>query len=149
MTFPATSLSIVTFVGLHKQTIALNLDAENHKAALFTNSVASPNAITDTAYGVSPWNANEVPNGSGYTTGGVTITNTTFAHIATGNCGWDMDDLIWLTATFTCRGADYYADALTDQHIFFQNFQADFSPAGGTFTVQQPTNGPATIDFGG
>ena len=149
MTFPASSLAIVTFVGLHKQTIALNLDAETHKAALFTNSVVAPNLITDTAYGTSPWNANEVPNGSGYTTGGVTVINTTFGHISVGNCGWDMDDLVWTGATFTTRGALYYAAALASQIIYAQTFGADFAPAGGTFTVVEPTNGPATIDFGG
>lgn len=149
MAFPATSLAIVTFVGLHKQTIALNLDAETHKGALFTNAVVGPNLITDTKYGVSPWNANEVPNGSGYTTGGNVIVNTTFAHISVGNCGWDFDDPSWPTSTITARGCLYYADALLDEIILAQTFGADFSSGGGTFTIIEPTNGPATIDFGG
>ena len=85
MTFPNSSLAIVTFVGLHKQTIALNLDAENHKVALFLNAVVTPNMITDTKYNVSPWNANEA-SGSGYVAGGNTLVNTTFAHVSAGSC---------------------------------------------------------------
>ena len=74
MAFPSSGLFVATFVDVLDTTqLALDLDLETHKVALFTNSVTGADLTTDTAYGVGAWASNEVPNGSGYTTGGSTL----------------------------------------------------------------------------
>src|SRR6185312_1973998 len=56
----ASGLFVATFLdALDTTQLAIDLDLETHKGALFTNTI-TPNFTTDTAYGVSPYNANEV-----------------------------------------------------------------------------------------
>jgi len=149
MAFPASGLFVATFVDVLDTTqLALDLDLETHKCALYTNSLTGADLTTDTAYGVAPWNANEVPNGSGYTTGGATVTGTTWVHTAGGVVKWDTDDVSWASASFTARGALYYADALAGNNsIMAQTFGADFTATAGTFLIQQNASGLFTIDF--
>jgi hypothetical protein len=149
MAFPSSALSVPTFVdALDTTQLAIDLDLETHKVALFTNSVASPDPTVDTGYAVAPWNANEV-TGTNYTAVGVLLTGTTFVHSATGVCVFDASDSTWTTATWsTARGADIYADALAgNNHIAFVNFGADFGVSAGTFTIQWNAGGIFSIDF--
>lgn len=148
MAFPASGLFVATFVdALDTTQLALDLDLDTHKAALFTNSITA-DLTSDTAYGVAPWNANEVANGNGYTTGGATVTGTTWVHTTGGVVKWDTDDVSWPAASFTARGALYYADALAGNNaIMAQNFGADFTATAGTFLIQQHASGLFTIDF--
>src|SRR5690349_20642002 len=115
--------------------LAIDLDLETHKVAMFTNSI-TPNFSTDTAYGVSPYNANEIPNGGGYTTGGALLTSTTVSESPTGTIMWDAADTSWTTSTITnARCALIYADALAGNNaIVLVNFGADYSTVAGTFT---------------
>ena len=48
--------------------LAVDWDLETHKGALFSNSI-TPNFTTDTAYAVSPYNANEI-TGTNWASGG-------------------------------------------------------------------------------
>ena len=80
-------------------TIVLNLDLETHKVAMFTNTI-TPNFSTDTAYGVAPYNANEV-SGTGYTAGGALLTTTTLSESPTGTLMVDAADTAWTTSTIT------------------------------------------------
>lgn len=148
MAFPASGLFVATFVdALDTTQLALDLDLETHRVALFTNSVASPDLTVDTAYGVSPWNANEV-SGTGYTAGGALLTGTTFLHTSGGVCAWDATDPSWSTATITARGGLYYADALAGNNaIMAQTFGADITSTAGTFLIQLSASGIFTIDF--
>lgn len=149
MTFPNSGLFVATFVdALDTTQLALDLDLETHKAALYTNSVVAPDLTVDTAYGVSPWNANEIPNGSGYTTGGKLCTTTVYVHTSGGVVKFDCDDITWTTATITARGALYYADALAGNNSFFaQNFGADIVSTAGDFVIQQHASGLWTVDY--
>lgn len=149
MAFPATALAVATFVDVLDTTqLALDLDLETHKVALFTNSVASPDLTTDTAYGVSPWSANEVANGGGYTTGGIALTGTTWLHTSGGVVVWDATDPSWASAAITARGALYYADALAGNNIIMaQTFGADIVSTGGTFLITLAAGGLFSIDF--
>lgn len=149
MAFPTSALCVPTFVSALNGGIALDLDVLTHKVALFTNSVTGADLTTDTAYGVGAWAANEVPNGSGYTTGGYTLANTTWAHTAGGVVVWDNTvDPNWTTATFTARGGLYYADALAGNNIICaQTFGADITATGGTFTITLAAGGIFSIDF--
>jgi hypothetical protein len=148
MAFPSSGLFVPTFLDLFDTTqLAIDLDLETHKIALFTNSVTGADLTTDTAYGVGAWGSNEVPNGSGYTTGGAAFTGTTFTHTGSGVCMWDGTDPSWATATFTARGGLYYADALGGNNaIMAQTFGADITATGGTFLVTLAAGGVFSFD---
>ncbi len=148
MAFPASALAVVTFVDVLDTTqLALDLDLETHRAALYTNSVTGTDLTVDTAYNVAPWNANEVV-GTGYTAGGALVTGTTWVHTSGGVVKWDTDDVSWTVSTITARGGLYYADALAgNQIIFAQTFGADITSTAGTFLIAQHASGLFTVDF--
>jgi len=127
--------------------LAIDLDLETHKVAMFTNSI-TPNFSSDTAYGVAPYNANEV-SGTGYTSGGAVLTSTTITESPTGTLKWDAADSAWTTSTITnARCALMYADALAGNNaICLVNFGADYSTVAGTFTIQYAAAGIFTIDI--
>lgn len=149
MAFPASGLFVATFVdALDATQLALDLDLDTHKVALFTNSVVSPDLTTDTAYGVGPWASNEVANGGGYATGGIALTGTTFLHTAGGVVVWDATDPSWASSTITARGALYYADVLAGNNaIMAQTFGADIVSTAGTFLITLAAGGLFSIDF--
>ena len=120
-------------LGLH------DLDSDTIKIALFTSS-ASLGAST-TAYASS--GINEVANGNGYTTGGVTLANASVVTNSTSGC-FDADDPSWTSATFTARGAMIYNDTESDLAIAILDFGGDFSTTSGTFTIQFPSAGTST-----
>lgn len=139
MAFPLSGLFVVTFIDdLDATQLALNLDLDTHRVALFTNSVTGADLITDTAYGVGPWASNEVPNGTGYTTGGELLTGTTYLSTGGGVVTWDATDTPWVSSTFSgVRGCCIYADVLAGNNgIMAITFGADFAVTAGTFTVQ-------------
>jgi hypothetical protein len=127
--------------------LAVDLDLETHKCAMFTNSI-TPNFSSDTAYGVAPYNANEV-SGTGYTAGGAALTTTTVSESPTGTLMWDAADVAWTTSTIAnARCALLYADALAGNNaIVLVNFGADYSTTAGTFTIQWAAGGILTIDL--
>ncbi len=148
MAFPSSGLFVATFVdALDTTQLALDLDLDTHKVALFTNSLATADLTADTAYGVGVWGANEVV-GTGYTAGGNLLTGTTFAHTSGGVVMWDATDPSWATATITARGALYYADALAGNNaIMAQTFGADIVSTAGTFLITLAAGGIFSIDF--
>lgn len=114
---------------------------------MFTNSI-TPNFSTDTAYGVAPYNANEV-SGTGYTAGGTALTGTAVSESPAGTLMWDASDVSWTTSTISAaRCALIYADALAGNNaIVLVNFGADYSTSAGTFTIQWASGGIFTIDL--
>lgn len=149
MAITASGLYIATFMDVLDTTqLALDLDLETHKVAMFTNTLTAPNFSTDTAYGVAPYNANEV-TGTGYTVGGATLTGTALTDSPAGTLKYDATDTSWTTSTISnARGALIYADALAGNNaIVFINFGADYSTVAGTFTIQYAAAGIFTIDL--
>ncbi|MFN2636882.1 MAG: hypothetical protein ABR585_07650 [Gemmatimonadaceae bacterium] len=126
--------------------LALNLDLTSHKVALFTDTL-TPNYSTDTAYGVSPYNANEV-SGTGYTAGGVTLANTAVSDVS-GTLKWDGDDVQWTTSTITgAKGALIYADALAGKNaIVLVNLGGTYSTSAGTLLVSWNSLGIVNLDL--
>lgn len=138
MAVTASGLYIATFADiLDTNQLAVDLDLETHKGALFSNSI-TPNFVTDTAYGVAPYNANEV-SGTGWAAGGVALVGTTFdvASIG-GTLVYDATDVSVAGTTLTnARCYLLYADALAGNNaIVLVNFGADFSTVNGTFGIQ-------------
>lgn len=147
MTVAGSGLYVATFVdALDTTQLALDLDLETHKTAMFTNTV-TPNYTTDTAYGVAPYNANEV-TGTAYVAGGVLLTGTTFLGAA-GNGTFDAADVSWASSTIAnARMALIYADALAGNNaIVGIDFTQDYSTNNGTFAIQWNASGIFIIDF--
>ena len=115
-----------------------DLVADTLKIALFTSS-ASLGAGT-TAYSTS----NEVANGNGYATGGVTLAN---KQVSTSNTTafFDADDPTWTSASFTARGALIYNSSASDKAIAILNFGGDFTVSSGTFRIVFPAAGANAI----
>jgi hypothetical protein len=150
MPFPTSGLFVATYVDVFDTTqLAIDLDLDTHKVALYTNSLTGADLVTATAYGVGAWAANEVPNGSGYTTGGNLLTGTTYVSSGAGVTTWDATDTPWTTSTFSAvRGCLIYADALAGNNaIIALTFGADFAVTAGTFTIQWNASGIYTVDW--
>jgi hypothetical protein len=149
MSVSKSGLFVATWIDILDTTqLAIDLDLETHKLALFTNSV-TPNFSTDTAYGVAPYATNEV-SGTGYTAGGTAIIGTTVTESPTETLMWDATtDTSWASSTITnARCGLAYADALTGNNaICLVNFTADFSTVAGTFLVQWASGGILNIDL--
>src|SRR5512139_2039189 len=99
MAITASGLYVATFVDVLDTTqLAIDLDLETHKGVLFTNSI-TPNFTTDTAYGVTPYDANEV-TGTNWAAGGVALTGTTFTG-ASGTATFDASDVSVASTTIS------------------------------------------------
>ena len=147
MAISASGLFLKTWIDVLDTTqLALNLDLTSHKVALFTDSV-TVNFSNDTAYGVSPYNANEV-SGTGYTAGGVAIANTAVSDVS-GTLKWDGDDVSWTSSTITnAKGALIYADALGgDNAIMLVNLGSNYSTSAGTLLVSWNALGILNFDL--
>lgn len=148
MAVTVSGLYIPTFRDVLDTTqLALDLDLETHKGALFSNSI-TPNFSTDTAYGVSPYDANEV-TGTNWAAGGVALTGTTFTESPTGSLMFDATDVSVATTTLTnARCYMLYADALAGNNaIFLFDFDADYSTVAGTFAITWAAGGLFAIDL--
>ena len=152
MAFPTSGIFAATMTDVFDASqAAIDLDVETSKVALYTDSVTGADLDTDTAYNVGAWASNEVPNGTGYTTGGELLTGTTFLASA-GVTTWDAVDTPWTSATFSSvRGcliyADYLATPVADAGVIALNFGADYGVTSGTFTVQWNVSGIFTINW--
>lgn len=126
--------------------LALDLDLETHKVALFNNTL-TPNFVTDTAYGVAPYATNEV-SGTGWASGGVALAGTAISNSPAGTLMWDATDVSVASTTLTsARCALIYADALVGNNaIVLVDFTADYSTSNGTFGIQWAAGGVITID---
>lgn len=147
MAITASGLFVATFVDVLDTTqLALDLDLETHKIALFNNTL-TPNFTTDTAYGVAPYNANEV-TGTNWASGGVALTGTSLTAAGVG-ITFDATDVSVATTTLVnARGGLIYADALAGNNaICLVNFGADYSTTAGTFAITWNAAGIFTIDL--
>ena len=89
-------------------------------------------------YSVVTGNSDELANGSGYTTGGNTLTSVTpVLDGSTAVC--DFANTSWSSATFTTRGCIIYNTSASNKAVMVLDFGADYSVSNGTFTVEFPT----------
>lgn len=147
MSITASGLFVATFVDILDTTqLAIDLDLETHKGALFTNTI-TPNFTTDTAYAVAPYNANEV-TGTNWPSGGVALTGTTVAASA-GTLVFDASDVSVANTTFSgARGYLLYADALAGNNaILLVDFTQDYATSNGTFAITWSASGIAVLDL--
>ena len=104
-----------------------------------TASVTGTYGAATTSYTNLTSNSDELPNGSGYTTGGNTLTSVTpVADGTTAVC--DFADTTWTSATFTTSGAIIYNDtAAGDPACAVLSFGGDQQVSSGDFTIQFPS----------
>ena len=114
-----------------------DLVADTLKIALYTSS-ASLGAGT-TAFTTS----NEI-TGTGYSSGGVELTNRTVSTTGT-TAFFDADDPTWTSASFTARGALIYNSTNSNKAIAVLNFGGDFTVSSGTFRIVFPAAGASAI----
>jgi hypothetical protein len=121
------------FINLAAKTIDLTTDTL--KGALVTGSY-TPNLATDEFW--STPQADEVANGNGYTTGGMTLTSVTFS-LVSGVATLNFANLSWTSATFSASFLVIYDDqtgvASTAPLIGVVEFGAVESPSAGTLSV--------------
>lgn len=150
MSITASGLYVATEVDINDVTqLAVDLDSELGKGALFTDTI-TPNFTTDTAYGVSPYDANEVVDSSGseWPAGGVVLVGTTYTG-ASGSAKFDATDVsVADTSLASAMGYLYYADYLVGNNaIFLVDFVTAVTTVAGTIEILWNVDGIFTIDF--
>jgi hypothetical protein len=115
--------------------LAIDLDLETHKGALFSNAITN-NFTSDTAYGVAPYDANEI-SGADWVAGGIALTTTVYTEAVAGKAVFDGADVS--KANSTLAAAEYYllyADALGGNNaIVGVDFTAPVSCTAGLFEI--------------
>lgn len=148
MTFTASGIFYLTLRDIFQNDTAIDLLADSIKAALFTNSLTTPNYDTNTAYAAAPFNANEV----GTPSGGVALTSPTITVAAGSVLTFDAADTAWGSQTISnARGALLYDDTIgtpvAKPALVGVTFGADFSVTSGILTIQWASGGIFTIDL--
>ena len=124
-----------------------NPGGNTFKIALLKSASAGSGTYgaASTNYSNITGNSDEVSSsGTGYTTGGNTLTSVTpVADSTTAVC--DFSDTTWSSATFTTCGAIIYNDSATgNPACAVLSFSGDQSVSSGDFTIQFPAAAAAT-----
>lgn len=114
--------------GLHNFTLSTG---NAFKVALYTS--AATIGATTTAYSAT----NEIA-GTGYSAGGLALTNVTPTTSGT-TALTDFADAQWTSASFTANGCLVYNTTNSNRAVFTIAFGGDVSVTSGTFTITWPT----------
>jgi hypothetical protein len=108
-----------------------------------TASIVGTYGAATTNYSDLTGNSDELANGSGYTTGGNTLTSVTpVADGTTAVC--DFDNTTWSAATFTTSGAIIYNSSASNRAVAVLSFGGDQQVSSGDFTIQFPAAAAST-----
>jgi hypothetical protein len=111
----------------------IDLDTDTLKIALVTSSYTPDQDAHDNFDDVT----NEV-TGTGYTSGGATLTPSVSVDNTDNEGVFDAADVSWTTSTITARGAVIYKStgtASTSKLICYLDFGSDKSTSNGTFAI--------------
>ncbi len=115
--------------------LAIDLELETHKLALFTDTLA-PTFATDTKWNVSPYDANETSGGSWSAGGNAVLTTSTLSVENSEDLTWDCDDVSVGTTDITAAMCGVaYADALADELLVLIDFVTAVTTVNGTFEI--------------
>lgn len=109
-----------------------NFSSHTFKLALFTNN-ATLNAST-TAYSTS-----DEASGTGYSAGGVTVSNVSVNTSGT-TAFVDFDDVAISSSSITARGALLYNSSASNKAVAVFDFGSDKTSSSSTFTITMPVN---------
>jgi hypothetical protein len=146
MAWTVSGLYVATFLdALDTTQLALDLDLDTHKIALYNNT-DTPNYSAET----SGYSATNEVTGTNWPAGGVAVGTATLTESPAGTLMFDAADISVANATFTAaRGGKIYADALAGNNyicgVYFGG--SDYSPNNGTFQIQWAGTGIFTIDL--
>ena len=125
-----TSFKEELYEGIH------DLLTDTIKIALYT-------ANADLGASTTVYTTDQEVTGTGYTAGGLTVTNVTVA--SSGTTAYvSFDNPQWTGVSFTCRGALIYNSSKANRSIAVLNFGNDKIVTNGTFTVTMPANTATT-----
>ena len=96
-----------------------------------------------TNYSTLTGNTDELANGSGYATGGVTLTTNITPLTSGTGAYWQWtsgSNPQWTSATFTTNGCLIYNSSASNKCVYVGGFGGDQPVVGGTFTLIQPSN---------
>lgn len=120
----------------YKQEIlsGIHLSSHTYKFALLTSSAVATPSSTTSYTGI----AAEVANGSGYATGGATLSG--FATSLSANTGvLTFSNPSWPSATITARYGLIYNSSLAGKNaVMILDFGTDQTSTNGTFTITMP-----------
>ena len=122
-----------------------NNGADAFKCALFkaNASISGTFGAATTNYSQMTGSSDELASGSGYTTGGNTLTNV--SPTSSGTTAFtDFNDTEWTSATFTTRGCLIYNSSDGNSSVMVIDFGADYSVSGGTFKIEFPAAAAGT-----
>ena len=117
------------------------------KCALGIASPAGTYGAATTNYSNLTGNSDEVPNGSGYTTGGFAWTAAQNITPLTSGTGaywqWSVNPN-WTSASFSTSGCIIYNSSASNNAVYVGSFGGTQTVTSGTLTLVQPTNGVGT-----
>jgi hypothetical protein len=122
---------------------------DSFKIALYTSlSGVTPASASTATYAVGT-PTDEVPNGTGYTTGGNPLVNPVTGTQSTTQGYASFDNIAWTSATFSTIGALIYNSTQGNKAICVLDFGTTKTVSSGTFTIQFPTppGSPAVIQI--
>jgi hypothetical protein len=121
--------------------LALNLDTNTIRVALFTNNIGSGTAQSSNgveAYGTGAYGADEVAASGTYAAGGQALSDPSVSTPAAGK--WTFREVSatsmqWTGVTFNTRGLAVYSVTASNRILAAINFAAPQDVIAGTFTV--------------
>jgi len=136
-----TSFKVELLKGVHNFTASTG---DTFKIALLKATASGSGTFGAATTSYSDLSTDELGSGSGYTTGGNTLTNVT--PTADGTTAiTDFADTTWTSATFTTCGALIYNDtAAGDPACAVLSFGGDQTVSSGDFQIQFPAAAAAT-----
>ena len=135
-----TSFKVELLKGVHNFTASTG---DTFKIALLKAVAAGSGTFGAATTNYSDLGTDELGSGSGYTTGGNTLTSVTpVADGTTAIC--DFADTTWSAATFTTCGALIYNDTDAGAACAVLSFGGDQQVSSGDFEIQFPAAAAAT-----
>ena len=135
-----TSFKVELLKGVHNFTASTG---DTFKIALLKAAAAGSGTFGAATTNYSDLSTDELGSGSGYTTGGNTLTSVTpVADSTTAVC--DFADTTWTSATFTSSGALIYNDTDAGAACAVLSFGGDQQVSSGDFQIQFPAAAAAT-----
>ena len=119
-----------------------NFTSNTIKLALYEAGSGAPYTVSSTAY--SSGTANQVgTSGTGYTTGGNTLSNPVVAN-QTNVATLTFDQTQWSSATFGAAYGVIYNNSASDKLVVVLDFGGTKSCSNGTFTITFPSTSSGT-----
>ena len=117
-----------------------NFTSNTIKLALYEAGSGAPYTVSSTVY--SSGTANQV-SGTGYTTGGNTLSNPVVAN-QTSVATLTFDQTQWTSATFGAAFGAIYNNSASDKLVVVLDFGGTKSCSNGTFTITFPSTSSGT-----